>query len=228
MLPSRVENPEDVRPVFDEVAYHFDDPLFGQKFAVMKGQANAFWMDDGTKLRQLLNRFKVGDTVSQACYTVGISYHQFHYFRLLHPWVYHVMRVYRDTISQRLKGVVLQAALGGQDVTCEVCHGKGFHGKTKMPESQCVICKGTGLVKTPPNAKMALGALHIPTLQDREDETEMMPPMTMKPEDNSQPEVVASELVQAFSDGNGHITISKQTIARLRAREQHGNENAGQ
>lgn len=209
-----------------EVAYYYDDEALGVKYPVYKGLNNAFWIkDNGTQMLVLLNRFKIGDTIKQACYIAKVSYDQFRYFALVHPWVYPVIRTYKELVPHRLKAIILAAALGGQDMVCTVCKGKGYIGKTKEKESKCIACQGKGMVKTPPNAAMALGAIHLPTLADKEREPELMDGIEEashlpRPHEG---EAVISEEAKAFDDGNGQILVSRKTLARLN--KLHGTSN---
>lgn len=208
--------------VTHEIAFYYEDDSLGVKYPVYKAKDDVFWMqDNGTRLMVLLNRFKVGDTVKQACYVAKVSYEQFRYFALIHPWAYQVIRTYKELVPHRLKSIILAAALGGQDITCPVCNGKGFTGRTRTPESRCIACQGKGMVKTPPNAKMALGAIRIPTLTDKETEPELSDSGLVDAANLPEPPAggaVVSEHAEAFSDGNGKILVSKKTIARLNQR----------
>jgi hypothetical protein len=167
-------------------------------------------------------RFKMRDTVKQACYIAGVSYDQFRYFALVHPWVYHVIRVYKSLVPHRLKSIVISAALGGQDVVCEVCGGKG---KINRGTTECPACKGQGSVKSQPDAKIALGALRF--FGDMEEEPELSPlgasplaPSTPLPAGGS----LLTEVRQAFLDDKGKMVLSRKVQERLQSYDDGGED----
>ncbi|MGH7238542.1 MAG: hypothetical protein ACREHG_00595, partial [Candidatus Saccharimonadales bacterium] len=122
-----------------EIAFYFKDEHLGHDYPVYKARTDAFWMKDSTKVDLLFSCFKRRMLVKQACYACSISYDEFRNFALIHPWTYHVIRVYKKLLAMRLMDIAATAALGGQELPCEMCHATGtFKG------NPCVVCKGTG------------------------------------------------------------------------------------
>jgi hypothetical protein len=109
-MPDKTEVAVVERPI----AYYYTDSYLGQPFPVYEGTEAAWWTDGGTKLQQLMGRFKMHDTVVQACYITGITEKQYKYFKGLHPWFVDAIRVYRTLPAAKIKDIILTAAIGDE------------------------------------------------------------------------------------------------------------------
>ncbi len=96
------------------IAYFYKDSNLGEPFPVYEARAGTWWMDGGTNLHNLISRFKMHDTVKQACYITGISYDQYRQFKDIHPWFVPAIRVYRSLPAAKIKDIILEAAIGNE------------------------------------------------------------------------------------------------------------------
>lgn len=95
------------------VAYWYEDQRLGPyPLPVFEANIKAWWMDGGVKLEYFFNRFRMGDTVIEACSATKISYQQYRDFKLHHPWCITAIDVYRRLVGQKLKEIVVRAAIG--------------------------------------------------------------------------------------------------------------------
>lgn len=96
------------------IAYFYKDKQLEAPLPVYDARAGTWWMDGGINLYRLMERFKMHDTVKQACYLTGISREQYLHFHRLHPWFIPLIRVYKSLPAIKLKEVILRAAIGDE------------------------------------------------------------------------------------------------------------------
>lgn len=215
--------PEDITPTPDTkpeppqraVAYYYTDSRLEEKYPVLDTRESAWWMDGGTKLNLLLQRFRVHDTVKQACYLAGITEEQYKHFRSLHPWLVPLIRVYKTLPAIKLKEIILETALGGEK-QCGKCSGRG---KFKNG-NDCPFCDATGMRKVEPNAKVALGAYRIfEAVEDDEDFAPAMKGVPTIPLGGASKTIVAQEII----DSDGNVVMSRRAMELIENHDAGGN-----
>jgi hypothetical protein len=179
-------------PAERAIAYFYKDERTKEEYPVYEGLNRAWWMDGGVKLHLLLTAFRRGELVKEACETTAITYEQYKGFRFLHQWLPTLIRSYRHTIPNRLKNVILRAALG----TPEELNAKGEVVKKAVPG----------------NAKIALGAYRIFAVpEDDPDFAQENTPIPISPGGS-----VTTLIDQSFRDEEGNLIMSRKMAEHIK------------